>query len=189
MRVTPLDLCANNRGSTLIELAFSLMLLLFLAFGTIEYGSMIHERNALTQLARESASLASRNLTTDANILDMVRSSERPLDLASQPEKYRIYLAQVTAGDATNPDPTCTVTERGTLTNGVVAPGAPDCELPPTLLNYLTYDPSIGVAPTQQFTVVKVYYQHDPITPLGNLRWFGGSGTATPTVFFSRAIF
>lgn len=42
----------NERGTASIELAFSLMIFLFVAFGIVEYGSIINERNALTQLAR-----------------------------------------------------------------------------------------------------------------------------------------
>jgi len=42
---------------------------------------------------------------------------------------------------------------------------------------------------TAQFTVVKVYYQHDPITPFGNLDWFGGGNGNGSTVMMSRAIF
>jgi Flp pilus assembly protein TadG len=183
------QLCRNERGSTILELSISLMLFLFMAFGIIEYGSILNERNALTQLAREGASIASRNLTTDQNMLDLLESTDNALDMANNPANYRIYLAQVTAGTAGNPAPACAITERGGLNNGVAAPALPNCDLDANLINYLTYDPGLGTAPVGQFTVVKVYYEHDPITPFGNLDWFGSSNGNAPTVMMSMAIF
>lgn len=180
----------NERGSTILELSISLMLFLFMAFGVIEYGSILNERNALTQLAREGASLASRNLTSDQNMLDMLESTDNALDMANNSGKFRIYLAKISAGTAGNPAPTCALTQRGGLSNGVQAPAAPNCDLDTNLINYVTYDPGLGTAPVGQFTVVKVYYQHDPITPFGNFDWFGGSSNGNaPTVMMSRAIF
>ena len=185
------QLCHNERGSTILELSISLMLFLFMAFGVIEYGSILNERNALTQLSREGASLASRNLTTDQNMLDMLESTDNSLDMANNPSKYRIFLAQITAGTAGNPAPTCALTQRGGLAGGgVQAPAAPNCDLDANLMNYVTFDAGLGTAPVAQFTVVKVYYQHDPITPFGNLNWFGGGNNGNaPTVMMSRAIF
>jgi hypothetical protein len=190
MIIQPFSACRNERGATLLELSVALMLFLFMAFGIIEYGSLINERNALTQLAREGASLASRNLTTNQNMLDMLASTQNALDFANHPSKYRIFLAQINAGHAGNPAPTCNLADRGGLTNGVIAPQQPNCDLPANLMNYLTYDASLGTAPVEQFTVVKVYYEHDPITPFGNLSWFGGNAANNgPTVMFSEAIF
>ena len=184
------SVCRNEQGTALVELSVSIMLFLFMAFGIIEYGSMINERNALTQLAREGASIASRNLTSDQNMLDLLESTDNALKFATNPSKYRIFLAQITAGNSAIPTPTCILTDRGGLTNGVIPPTQPDCDLPANLVTYLTYDAGLGTAPVQQFTVVKVYYEHDPITPFGNLTWFGGGGTGNaPTVFMSEAIF
>ena len=183
------QLCHNERGSTILELSISLMLFLFMAFGVIEYGSILNERNSLTQVAREGASLASRNLTSNQNILDLLESTDNALEMANNQSKYRIFLAQITAGTAGNPTPTCALTQRGGLNNGVDAPVAPSCDLDANLMNYLTYDAGLGTAQVGQFTVVKVYYQHDPITPFGNLDWFGGGNGNAPTVMMSRAIF
>ncbi len=181
----------NQEGSVPVELAVSLMLFLFIAFGVIEYGSMINERNVLTQLAREGASLASRQLTTDANMLDLLESTDNALDFKGNPDKYRIFLAQATAGLAPNAPPQCTVVERGSLNaSEVESPGDdPQCGLTGALWNYLTFDPGIGTAPVQQFTVVKVYYKHEAITPLGDIDWYGGGGSSDGTVMFSQAIF
>ncbi|MDR4496209.1 MAG: TadE/TadG family type IV pilus assembly protein [Nitrospirales bacterium] len=190
MSLHTIPACCNERGTALLELSISIMLFLFMTFGIIEYGSMINERNALTQLAREGASIASRNLTSNQNMLDLLESTDNALKFSTNPNKYRIFLAQITAGTAGNPTPTCALVQRGGLTNGVQAPAPPSCDLPANLVTYLTYNAGLGTAPVKQFTVVKVYYEHDPITPFGNLDWYGGGGTGNaPTVFMSEAIF
>ncbi len=182
----------NERGTASVELAFSLMIFLFVAFGIVEYGSIINERNALTQLAREGASLASRNLTTSANMMNLLGSTNNALDFANQPSKYHIYLAQITAGTVANNNPACTVVEDGGFNgSGVAAPALPNCDLPQNLYDYLVYVPGTG-ATVQQFTVVKVYYEHDPMTPLGALaaKFGWGAGTVGNSVtLFSQAIF
>jgi Flp pilus assembly protein TadG len=70
----------NELGAATIERASSIMIFLLVAFGIVEYGTIINERNTLTQLAREGASLASRNLTTSANMMDLLASTDNALD-------------------------------------------------------------------------------------------------------------
>ena len=72
-----------------------------------------------------------------------------------------------------NPDPTCSVQEIGDLDvvtgNGVESPAnSSTCDLPQNLYDLLKYDDSVEVqaAPISQFTIVKVYYVHQPVTPL-----------------------
>jgi hypothetical protein len=181
----------NERGSASIELAFSLMIFLFMAFGIVEYGTIINERNALTQLAREGASLASRNLTTSANMMDLLESTDNALDFKTQPSKFHIYLAQIRAGDNVNPNPTCAVVDRGGLSSGVEPPALPNCDLPQNLFDYLVWNAGTGAA-VEQFTVLKVYYQHDPITPVGALSaqfGWGGLSTSNSITMSSTAIF
>jgi len=181
----------NERGAASIELAFSLMIFLFVAFGIIEYGTIINERNALTQLAREGASLASRNLTTSANMMDLLASTDNALKFSAHPSKYRIYLAQITAGNNINNNPSCTIVDRGGLSAGVQPPALPNCDLPGNLYDYLVYVPGTG-ATVEQFTVVKVFYEHDPITPVGALSaqfGWGGLSTSNSITMSSTAIF
>jgi Flp pilus assembly protein TadG len=191
MIASMVQVCRNDRGTASIELAFSLMIFLFVAFGIVEYGTIINERNALTQLAREGASLASRNLTTSANMMDLLASTDNALDFANQPSKFHIYLAQITAGDNVNNNPSCSVVDRGGLSSGVQPPALPNCDLPQNLYDYLVWVPGTG-ATVEQFTVVKVYYEHDPITPVGALSaqfGWGGLSTANSITMSSTAIF
>ncbi len=185
----------NERGGASIEFAFSLVLFLFLAFGIIEFGSILNERNAIIQLVREGASLASRNLTTDAKTLQLLTSIENPLDLPNNPSKYKLFLATVSAGTDTLPNPTCNVAQAGGLSNSsVYSPAASGtCDLPMNLYNMLIYNPANGRATVSNFTVVKAYYEHDSLTPVGNIgSFFTGSAdpdAGNPTTMTSFAIF
>ena len=188
MPQTTLRTFQNDRGAAILELSISLIAFLFLAFGVIEFGMIFNERNALTQVAREGASLSSRDLTTQQNMLSLLESTDNALDFSDQ-SNYRIFVARITAGTSANPNPTCNVVDSGALTNGVQAPTAPNCDLPATLMNYVTFNAGRGTAAIQQFTVVKVYYEHDPITPLGGFSVLTGGTDNGSTVMFSEAIF
>jgi hypothetical protein len=124
-------------------------------------------------------------------MMDLLGSTDNALDFKNHPSKYHIYLAQIIAGDVANNNPSCTVVEDGGLTgSGVAPPALPNCDLPQNLYDYLVYVPGTG-ATVQQFTVVKVYYQHDPMTPVGALAaqfgWGGNLGNSV--TLFSQAIF
>ncbi len=184
----------SEQGSATIEFAVSSILFMFLAFATIEYGVLYSERHAVTTLAREGASLASRNLTTNGNMMAMLESTEGALRLNGNPGKYSIFLAQINGATAAGNAPVCTVTtSNGTLSHPDISapdPGA-QCDLPGNLYAYLQWDPALGAAAVNQFTVLKVYYQHNPITPVGGMTPFlGGPGhQGTNLLLASRAIF
>ncbi len=183
----------SERGSATIEFAVSSILFMFLAFATVEYGVLYSERLAVTQLAREGASLASRNLTTNANMMNMLESTGGTLDLNGHPEKYSIHLAQVNGAVAAGNPPVCNVTSAGTLSHPDIHIPAPatNCDLPQNLYDYLEWDAALGAAAVNQFTVLKVYYQHNPLTPVGGMTPFlGGPGHQnTSLLLASRAIF
>ena len=184
----------SERGTATLEFAFTSILFMFLTFATIEYGVMFSERHAITALAREGASLASRNITTDANMIDLLESTEGTLELNGHPEKYAIFLAQITGSTGPGVAPSCTATpQAGTLTHGNISPltTANKCGLPDNLYAYLEWDTAIGAAGVSQFTVLDVHYQHVPVTPLGGTSPFlGGPGHQdTALLLSSRAIF
>ena len=184
----------SEQGSTTVEFAVSSILFMFLAFATVEYGVLYSERHAVTTLAREGASLASRQLTTNANMMDMLESTEGVLKLNGNPQKYAIFLAQVNGATAVGNNPVCVVqTSNGTLSHPDIYPPDPgaQCDLPNNLYAHLQWDTALGAAAVDQFTVLKVYYEHAPLTPIGGMSPFlGGSGHQDTTLLLSsRAIF
>ena len=183
----------SERGSATIEFAVSSIIFMFLTFAIVEYGVLFSERLAVTALAREGASLASRQLTTNGNLLAMMTSTEGALKLNGQPDKYSIHLAQINGATAQGNAPQCTVTSTGTLTHPDIAVPDPasQCDLPNNLYNLLQWNVAQNAPGVSQFTVVKVYYQHTPLTPVGGLSpHLGGSGPGDVDLLLgSRAIF
>ena len=183
----------SERGSASVEFAFSSILFIFLAFAVVEYGSIFSQRMAVTQLAREGASLASRQLTTNGNTLAMLESTDGSLGLRGNPEKYRIFLAQIDGATALGNAPICTVTAVGTLTHGdIVAPdpGA-QCALPNNLWAHLQWNVAANAPGVSQFTLMRIYYQHASLTPVGGLMPYLGASAHgnTDLLLASQAIF
>ncbi len=109
------------------------------------------------------------NRKNGPDLLNLLEASSSPLDFESNPTKFKMYLARVDACTSSGtPDPTCTVQESGTLQgNGVVSPAASGtCDLPSNLYDLQRFDDFIQTSPVSQFTVVKVYYAHKPMTPM-----------------------
>ena len=185
----------SEQGSATIEFAVTSILFIFLAFAIVEYGVLYSQRQAITQLAREGASLASRNLTTNGNMMAMLESTEGALGLQGNPGKYAIFLAQIDGATAAGNPPVCTVTTSsvGTLSHpDISAPDpATNCDLPQNLYDYLEWDPVLGAAAVNQFTVLRVYYLHTPVTPVGGMTPFlGGPGHQNSNLLLaSQAIF
>ena len=140
------QLCHNERGSTILELSISLMLFLFMAFGVIEYGSILNERNALTQVAREGASLASRNLTTNQNMMDLLESTDNALEMSNEPIKISHFLGANYRWYGGEPHAHLRIDGKGRIkqAGGYETPLAPDCDLDANLMGYLTYDAGLG---------------------------------------------
>ena len=183
------NLLHSQKGVAAVEFSFVAIILLLVVFGIIEFGSLIQAQAVVTNVAREGGSIASRDILTsqdEKNLLDLLEASSWPLNFGANPSKFNIFIARVQAGTAENNAPSCdgTVHPRGELD---VAP--PDdgnrCGLTDEFWALLTYNDNWG-APLNQATVVTVYYQHDPLTPLANFLTTHGDGKM---VISSKAVF
>ncbi len=189
------NLLRSQKGVAAVEFSFVAIILILVVFGIIEFGSVIQAQAVVTNVAREGGSIASRDLLTSqdedekSNLLNLLEASSWPLNFESDPSKFKIFIARVQAGTAEDIDPSCagTVQESGQLNGSEVAEPTQDnkCGLTEEFWNLLTYDEDFG-APLNQTTVVTVYYQHDPLTPLANFLTTGGDGTM---VISSKAVF
>ncbi len=159
----------SQKGIATIEFAVIASMMLLMVFVIIDFGSLIQAQAVVTNISREGGNLASRDLKNGPELLNLLEASSSPLDFESNPTKFKMYLAKVDAGTSSGtPDPTCTVQESGTLQgNDVVSPAASGtCDLPSNLYDLLRFDDLIQTSPVSQFTVVKVYYAHKPMTPM-----------------------
>ena len=192
----------SQNGLATVEFAFIVAVVALLVFGIIEFGSLIQAQAVVTNISREGGNLASRDIAVPDEVLDLLAESSSPLDFPNNPTQYRIYITQVNSGEPGNPEPQCPADQEGGLLagNGVIAPSAEaNCGLTADLWEYLRYDQNVGAAPLGRLTVVKVYYNHQPITPLARimqsagggtfLNFDSGSGSNDSVLLESRAIF
>ena len=175
----------SQKGMATVEFTGVALVLMVVAFGIVEFGSMIQAQAVVTNVTREGGSLASRDLKNGSDLFNLLEASTWPLNFSCPPEagsscnptvqeeRFRIYIAKVDAGTSGSPDPTCTVEDSGELDGiGVESPvDDPDgrCDLTQDLWDLLTYSDTYNTSPLTQLTVVKVYYRHDPVTPFVEL--------------------
>jgi len=173
----------SQKGIATIEFAVIASMMLLMVFVIIDFGSLIQAQAVVTNMSREGGNLASRDLKNGPDLLNLLEASSTPLDFESNPTMFKMYLAKVDAGTSSGtPDPTCTVQESGTLQgNGVVSPAASGtCDLPSNLYDLLSFDDLIQTSPVSQFTVVKVYYAHKPMTPIEEM--FNAAGNSVVNI-------
>lgn len=194
------NLLRSQKGVAAVEFSFVAIILLLVVFGIIEFGSLIQAQAVVTNVAREGGSIASRDILTSqdesnkSNLLNLLEASSWPLNFGANPSKFKIFIARVqagTAGTAEDNAPSCTdetIQQSGQLNGPTVyePENGNQCGLTNTFWGLLTFNPVIGTAPLNQMTVVTVYYQHDPLTPLANFLTTGGDGTM---VIRSKAVF
>ena len=189
------NLLRSQKGVAAVEFSFVAIILLLVVFGIIEFGSLIQAQAVVTNVAREGGSIASRDILTSqdedekSNLLNLLEASSWPLNFGADPSKFKIFIARIQAGTAEDKWPSCagTVQESGQLNGSEVAEPTNDpyCGLTLEFWELLTYNEDFG-ALLNQATVVTVYYQHDPLTPLANFLTTGGDGTM---VIRSKAVF
>jgi Flp pilus assembly protein TadG len=93
----------SERGQSLVELAISLVVLMYLLSGVVEFGIAFFQFIQLRDAAQEGALYGSVNPNTDGPIITRVRNaSQQPIDLTvtSGP---RAVTVTVTALDQNNP--------------------------------------------------------------------------------------
>ena len=172
----------SQKGMASFEFMSIAGVIMALSFGVVEFGSLIQAQAVVTNVTREGGSLASRDLKNGSDLLDLLEASSWPLNFScpvedascvpsEQVERFKIYVAKIDAGTSSNVDPQCSYQESGNLTGiGIMTPlEDANCGLTSTLWDMLKHDATIGTSLLTQLTVVKIYYRHDPLTPLAGL--------------------
>ena len=82
----------NDKGAALIEFCLILPVLLVLVFAIIDFGRLIMARLIITNVTREGANLASRDIKSGTDLIATPRSSATPLDLErGRPDMHLKY--------------------------------------------------------------------------------------------------
>jgi Flp pilus assembly protein TadG len=181
----------RSRGTSIIEFTLVLPLLLIMIVALIEFGHLIQARLIVANVAREGGSIASRTLTLDQPLVNLIAVSGHPLDLDGADGK--IVITRVTAGtSAASPNPTVTTTvSTGGLAQGSVLAGGP-AGLPANIYQHLVYKtgrpaPGVDGSDVSELTMVEVFYNYKPITPLPG--FWPGMIAKTGQLLKSRAIY
>ena len=114
----------SQQGMATVEFTGMALLLMAIAFGIVEFGSLIQAQAVVTNVTREGGSLASRELKNGSDLFDLLEASTWPLNFSCLPDdrtcnpivqerKFKIFIAKVNAGTHDSHEPTCTVQESG----------------------------------------------------------------------------
>lgn len=184
MKKTPM--MTDNRGIAALELAIVLPILCMMLFAIIDIGMLVDSRLIITNLSREGANLLSRDLKGGTDLLSYLTSSSSPLDMVNS---GKIYATTISSGQTSqSPDPVITsqVSTGNLSVSSGISSDAPQMGLPVAMYNHLVFNPTNHVADILGVSVVEVFYQYTPITPLAS---FAPGLLVTRQVILSRAVF
>jgi Flp pilus assembly protein TadG len=91
---------ARLRGTSLIEFALLLPLLLTLTLGVVDFGRAIQFNNIMTAMAREGANLAARTTEDSGAIIVALNATSEPLDMSANGMVYITALVGRADGTA-----------------------------------------------------------------------------------------
>jgi hypothetical protein len=170
----------SNKGQTLTELTLIFPLMLFLAYGAIEIGSVISTYLTLTQTSREAANLASRG--TDPNLaLDAIIAGAAPTISNSNPGQWKIIYTKIVQSPASPCPPTgpCDYEIGAQIVRGSFGQSS---QIGNSVGAPVTIPGIDKVIAGQTFHAIEVFYDYTPnvVTFVGN---------TIPKTFYDRTIF
>jgi len=179
----------SQKGQSLIELTLIAPLMILLAYGAIEVGSVISTHLTMTHTSREGANLASRGTTPTQNLDAIIAASSTTFRSSNQANWKIIYSKLV--WDKTIPCPNPPTTP---CTYRITRPGVQKDHTRGLLVknsklstngavNDIVTIPGIdGVKAGQTFHVIEVFFNYAP-----SIITFVGRGINTD--FYDRTIF
>jgi hypothetical protein len=164
----------NRRGASLLELALLLPILVVLLFGIIDLGRLIHARLVITNVSREGASLACRDINSGANLISLLQTSATPFNLQGQGQIFITNIGAARVAPAPpHANPWIISRDQGgslSVSSSIVGAvnGNLQSGLSQTMMNHLTLGAGNTPPHITGVTVVEVFYRYMPITPLPN---------------------
>ena len=192
-----LRILRSKNGQSLIEIVFIAPLMLALAYGAIEVGSVISTYLTMTHTTREGANLASRggslpidqngaNYSNPDDILDTIIMAAAPTLTAANQAQWRVIYTKIVRDGSPCPVEPCNyivdTNPGGQITRGNLSKQS---KLGPP--NGIPISPSVlpgiqNVKNNQIFHVFEVFYNYTP-----NIITYVGKGINTD--FYDRTIF
>jgi hypothetical protein len=168
LRAHPRPGHSGERGVAAVEMAIILPVMLVTLFALIDFGLLFNARFVITNLAREGASLGSRDIQSAANLIGLLQAGAGPLDLE---QSGRIYIRRIRAGATRqNPYPAIDygLSAQGGALSVPSSTGSSAFGLSSALYSRLVFEASQNTSDIGEVTVVEVFYKYTPITPLAN---------------------
>ena len=188
----------SQQGLATVEFSVIATMALLMAFIIVDFGALIQAQAVVTNVTREGGSLASRDLKTGSDLMTLMESGSVPLNFSDNTEKFKIFMVKVNAAVDGESDPTCSdstqaeadgyYSETGALVDvpdhasykglHVTSPvDQVNCGLPQSLWDLLQFDddPAVNGSAIAQFTMVRVYWVHQAMTPLEGILKLSGN--------------
>jgi hypothetical protein len=168
----------GEKGTSAVEMALILPILLMILFSIIDLGRFIHARYIISSVSREGGSLGSRDIQSAADLITMLQNAALPLDLATS---GRIFIWKISAGTKrTTPYPfidTNSSRDGGALSvSSSIGSNMQNLGISQSVYNHLVFNNVNNTADISQVTVVEVFYRYTPITPVRFVPGLGNRG-------------
>ena len=164
---------AGQSGQALLEFTFTAMILIVMAFGLIDFGRAIYNKQVITNLTREGSNLASRG-TTLPDTATAVITGSAPLNLGLN---GRVIVTKVTNTGSAGAG---VFTIAGQESRGGISASSKIGSLGGTAALPTAAQP----LPNASVYVTEVFYAFSPITPVGSLL-----SVAMPSTMYDIAYF
>ena len=156
MRYQPKRSRRNESGQATVEMVLVVLFLAVLMFAVVDFCRAIMTRQVMVNVSREGANLAARG-TSFSNALDAVVGSAQPLDINRN--GYVILTAVFRDGDG-----------NAIITNQLAKGGLPTTSHIGSGIGSSPVLPNNQIPTTNQILVAaEVFYQYEPVTPIGKL--------------------
>jgi len=168
-------------------MAVMLPFLAAMIFAIMDIGWLLEARLVVTNISREGADLASRDMKSGTDLLSYLTSSSSPIDLVGS---GKIYVTTITAGtSALSPDPVISsqINTGNLNASSSISAGAQNLGLSGAMYNHLVYNGANKVADILGVSVVEVFYRYTPMTPLAG--FVPGLLTGGGAIIGSKAVF
>jgi hypothetical protein len=181
----------NERGAAILEFCLILPILVIIVFAIVDFGRLIQARLIITNVTREGGNLASRDIKSGNDLIAMLRSSARPLEMN---QFGRICITNIDAGTPQRQNPVISARNPPVCSGNLniasgISAGATNLGLTPALYNHLVFNSANQSADINGVTVVETFFLFTPITPLprfiANILLNNGNGI----IIGSRSVF
>lgn len=176
----------SKKGQSLIELSLIAPLMLLLAYGAVEVGSVISTYLTITHTTREGANLTSRGTDPDTALDAIILAAAPTLRTANNPQWTVIYSKIIQDGPCLAPPCDYKVDDEDPNGKGQIPRGglgkASILGTPGTQVTEAVLPGIDDVLPSQKFHVIEVFYDYAP-----DIITFVGKGINTD--FYERTVF